>query len=75
MKCVICKHGETRSGAVTVTLDRDGITVVFRSVPALVCDNCGEEYVDDTTAARVLEAFERAIEEGVVLDVRQYTAA
>jgi hypothetical protein len=34
MKCVICKQGETRPGAATVTLEREGTVLVVRSVPA-----------------------------------------
>ena len=73
------KHVRARSSsvyaAVTVTLEREQITVVFKGVPASVCDNCGEEYVDDATTSRVLTAFEEAVNKGVVVDVRQYTAA
>lgn len=32
MKCVICKQGETQPGKVTVTLDQDGATLVFRFI-------------------------------------------
>ena len=32
MKCPICKHGETKPGLSTVTLERDGMAVVFRGV-------------------------------------------
>lgn len=39
MKCVICKHGETKSGLVTVTLERDESIVVIKKVPASVCNN------------------------------------
>ena len=45
MKCVICKNGETRDGAATVTLERGGATVVVKEVPAEVCGNCGEYYL------------------------------
>ncbi|WP_428370743.1 YgiT-type zinc finger protein [Methanoregula sp.] len=41
MKCVICKHGETREGATTVTFDRDGMTLVVKAVPALHDKNIG----------------------------------
>lgn len=44
MKCVICKRGETRQGKTTVTLERDGTTLVVKGVPASVCANCGEEH-------------------------------
>jgi hypothetical protein len=36
MKCVICKKGRTKLGTATVTLDKDGATLVFKSV-RLVC--------------------------------------
>lgn len=75
MKCVICKDGETRRGTATITLEREAITVVFKSVPADVCSTCGEEYVDDKTTAHILDTFEEAIRTGVVVDVRQYSAA
>jgi YgiT-type zinc finger domain-containing protein len=47
MKCIICKNGTTGAGKATVTLERESTTVVIKGVPAEVCHNCGEEYVDD----------------------------
>jgi YgiT-type zinc finger domain-containing protein len=41
MMCVICKTGETHPGVATVTLEREGATVVIKGVPARVCKNCG----------------------------------
>lgn len=75
MKCVICKHGKTRPGKATVTLERDGTTLVIKGVPAMVCSNCGEEYVGEDTTARLLEAAEEAARAGVQVDVREYKAA
>ena len=75
MKCVICKHGETEPGVTTVTLTRGNTTVVFRGVPAQICDNCGEEYVDEETTARLLAIAEEAVRSGVQVDVRDYFAA
>jgi YgiT-type zinc finger domain-containing protein len=75
MKCVICKHGETRAADVTITLKRDGATLVFKSVPAQVCNNCGEEYVEHETTARLLKQADLAVRAGVELEVRSYAAA
>jgi YgiT-type zinc finger domain-containing protein len=75
MKCVICKQGETQAGKATVTLERGGSVLVFKSVPAEVCANCGEEYVDENTTARLLSAAEEAMKTGVQVDVREYIAA
>jgi len=72
MKCVICKHGETHRGKTTVTLERDGLTLVFRNVPAEVCENCGEAYVDEATARELLRRAEEAAEAGVMVDIREY---
>ncbi|MFQ5667932.1 MAG: type II toxin-antitoxin system MqsA family antitoxin [Candidatus Binatia bacterium] len=47
MKCVVCKQAEVRSGKATVTLKRDQVTLVVTGVPARVCPNCGEQYVDE----------------------------
>ncbi len=75
MKCTICKHGNTAPGTTTVTLSRAGITIVFNSVPAQVCDNCGEDYVDSATTVRLLTEAEKAHAAGVQIDVRKYAAA
>jgi YgiT-type zinc finger domain-containing protein len=72
MKCAICKHGETRPGKTTVTLQRNGMTLVIRNVPAEVCENCGEAYVDEATARELLHRAEDAACAGVMVDVREY---
>jgi YgiT-type zinc finger domain-containing protein len=75
MKCVICKQGETVPGQTTVTLERNGTTLVFKSVPASICENCGEEYIDEETTDRLLKQAESAAKNGVEVDVRKYIAA
>ena len=75
MKCVICKHGEIRPGKVTITLERHGLTLVVKSVPARVCATCGEEYVDEATTTRLLQAAEEAARIGVQVDIREYVLA
>lgn len=75
MKCVICKHGATTPAEVTVTLERGRSMLIFRSVPAAVCENCGEQYVDAETTARLLSEAERAAQAGIEIEVRTYVAA
>ena len=75
MKCVICKHGSTKSGTVTVTLERGTTTLVFKNVPAQVCENCGEAYVDETTTDQLLSVAELAVKAGVQIEVREFAAA
>ncbi|MCB9436791.1 MAG: type II toxin-antitoxin system MqsA family antitoxin [Anaerolineales bacterium] len=75
MKCIICKHGETARGTTTITLERDHTTLVFKNVPAQVCTNCGEAYVDATTSAQLLAAVDAAIALGVHVEVREFVPA
>ncbi len=75
MKCVICKRGETRPGKTTVTLDRSGTTLVVKGVPAQICDNCGEAYVDQEITRQLTETAEAALRAGVQVDVREFCAA
>jgi len=72
MKCVICKHSELREGTVTVNLEKGVTTIVFKDVPAQVCPNCGEEYVDSETTAHLLESAEEGHESGHEVEVRHY---
>ena len=73
--CVICKDGSTRPGKTTVTLERNGMTIVFKDVPAAVCATCSEAYVDDRTSATLLKAAEEAAQAGVQVDIREFTSA
>jgi len=72
MKCVVCKKGETKVGTATVTLERDETTLVFKGVPADVCRNCGEEYVDGKITAQLLKSAEEAARSGIQVEIRQY---
>ena len=72
MKCIFCKTGETRPGTTTVTFDQDDELVVIRHVPAEVCDNCGEGYVDENVAALVLEEAKAARREGLPVVIREF---
>ena len=74
MKCAICRKGNSLPGTVTVTLERMGTTLIVKSVPALVCDNCGEEYVDEKVTSELLQVSDKAVREGVQVDVREYVA-
>ncbi|CAN5818537.1 hypothetical protein BH20PSE1_BH20PSE1_01670 [soil metagenome] len=75
MKCQICKHGETQPGKTSVTLERGRTTLVFREVPAEVCDNCGEAFHSEEVAASLLRQAEEAVKAGVEVDIRRFERA
>jgi len=56
MKCPICKHGNTHAGVASITLERAHTTVMFKRVPAQVCENCGEIYHDAKVTSSLLKA-------------------
>ena len=74
MTCAICKSGETRPGKVTVTLQRGGTTVVIKDVPADVCRNCGEYYLDDTVARKVYGQAKDAVGRNTEVEILRYAA-
>ncbi|WP_335028011.1 type II toxin-antitoxin system MqsA family antitoxin [Nostoc sp.] len=74
MKCVICQHGETKPGLVTVTLERNECIIVLKKVPAEICDNCGEYYLSDAVTEQVLQKAESAINNGAELEIIRYAA-
>jgi len=63
-----------------VALDRPGVrpgestTIVFRGVPAEVCDNCGEQYVSEEVTAALLRQAHAAASSGVDVEVRSFAA-
>lgn len=75
MKCPICKHGDTHAGVASITLERGNTTVMFKHVPAEVCENCGEVYHDAAVTRSLLHQADLAARGGVEIDVRRYAAA
>ena len=75
MICPICKCGHTAPGFASVLLERDAMTLLFKSVPAQVCDNCGEEFIDETVTAKLLNTVDAAARDGVQVELRRYAVA
>ena len=65
MECVICKNGTTKQGFVVFTLERENVIVVFKNVPALVCENCGDFYLTEETTKLLLDKATKTLEKGV----------
>jgi YgiT-type zinc finger domain-containing protein len=74
MNCVICRHGQTNKGQVTVTLQRGESTIVFREVPADVCVNCGEYYLSEEITEKLLERAQRAVQNGAMVEIQKFAA-
>lgn len=74
MKCSMCKHGETNSGKVTVTLQRGDATVIVKGVPGEVCENCGEYYLSEDITGRVFALAEEAVKKGAEVEIIRFAA-
>jgi YgiT-type zinc finger domain-containing protein len=74
MKCAICKNGNTKPGKITVVLEKKDTTLIFKQVPADVCENCGEEYVSADVNRQLLMKASDAFNRNVSLELLQFAA-
>lgn len=74
MKCAICRNGTTENGTTTVVLERDQTTLVYKNVPAGICNNCGEEYVSSKTNKELLAHARGELNRGVTIEVVNFAA-
>jgi YgiT-type zinc finger domain-containing protein len=73
-QCQLCKHGSTNPGTVTVTLQRGATTVIIKSVPAEICENCGEYYLDEKTTEQLLSMAEEAVKNRAEVEILSFAA-
>jgi YgiT-type zinc finger domain-containing protein len=69
MECVICKNGTTKKGHVTFTLERNNVIIVFKNVPAMVCQNCGDFYLTSETTKMLFDKASETLEKGVEFEI------
>lgn len=69
----MCKNGKTTSGFVNVPIVRDDKIIFFKKIPAEICDNCGEYYIDSAIAKDIYKKAEERMNEGVEMEISQYT--
>mgnify|MGYP000862233783 CR=1 FL=1 len=74
MKCIICKHGELKPGITSVLFEKNGVTIVIKSVPADICDNCGEPYVSDMIAEKIMAYVDSAEKQGIIVDIINFSS-
>ncbi len=58
-RCPTC-GGDRVSGQTTFTADLGFGVIVIRDVPATVCDQCGEEWLDDQTLEHIEHLVDHA---------------
>ena len=74
MTCVICRHGDTKDGRTTVTLQRGATTVIVKDVPAEICENCSEYYLSESVTEQIMSRAEQAVTSGAEIQILRFAA-
>ena len=71
-RCPLC-GGRVGPGHTTFTADTETCVIVVRHVPASVCAQCGESWLDDETAGNLKRTVNEARARRHQVDVLAYT--
>jgi YgiT-type zinc finger domain-containing protein len=72
MICLICRQAEIVDGRTSVKFERGETHLVIARVPARICPQCGEAYVNEEVAAQLLRGAGEMAEAGVFNGVCEY---
>lgn len=67
-QCPLCGGGR-KPGTTTFTADLEFGVVVVRAVPAMVCSQCGADWIQDDAAARIEAIVEDAKKKKLQVEV------
>ena len=68
----MCKNGETKQGKSVITLTKGKLVLTFKNVPAQICHDCSEEYIDEDTTNQLLQIANESFKKGVAFDLRDW---
>lgn len=75
MNCPLCK-GEMQNGTTHILIDRgEDSVIVINKVPALICEQCGDDFVDINTTRRIEALLKKLEAEGLRMGFIDYTRA
>ncbi len=72
MICLICRQAEIVDGLASVEFERGEFRLAVNNVPARVCPYCGEVYVDEEVAVRLLQSAEEICKAGMLDSYYEY---
>jgi YgiT-type zinc finger domain-containing protein len=64
-----------RLGSTSVTFDKDNVVIVFRNVPAKVCDVCGDYIIEGSIAKALLKTAKEERQKGHEISILNYNKA
>lgn len=71
MKCILCKSNLVK-GTVNHIVDLDGHIIIIKNVPANVCKQCGEYFVETDIAIKLEKIIEEVIKNKAEIFVVNY---
>ena len=72
MICLICRQAEIVDGLTSVNFERGEIRLLVNNVPARVCPSCGEAYVSEDVAVKLLSDANEMSKAGMIQAVIEY---
>lgn len=72
MNCILCKSNMI-NGTINHIVDLDGHIVIIKGVPANVCKQCGEYFIENEVAVKLEKIIEEAIKNKVEIFVVNYS--
>jgi len=72
MTCPIC-NGQKNNATTTFSVDLGFGVVVVRDVPALVCEQCGSEWIDDKDSEQLEKIVQDARKKHAMVEVTSFT--
>lgn len=70
-RCPLC-GGDKEAGTTTFAVDLSFGVVVVREVPALVCSQCGDAWIDHPVAMKLEDVVDDARRKHAVVEVTQW---
>jgi len=75
MKCPLCR-GEMKNGTTHLLLEMgEDSVIVINKVPALVCDQCGDDFIDLDTTRKIEALYKKLKSEGLKMGFIDYSRA
>ncbi|RPI92209.1 MAG: type II toxin-antitoxin system MqsA family antitoxin [Chloroflexi bacterium] len=72
MICLICRQSEVVDSRTSMSFQRGEIHLVINNVPARACQSCGEAYVEEEVAARLLHIANEMSRAGMSTGASEY---
>jgi len=72
MICLICEQAELVSGFTSIKFERGEMRLDVKNVPARICPNCKEAYVDEDVTVQLLRDADEMTRMGLSDIIHEY---